>query len=163
MEIAQIEIDTLVPYAANARTHSEAQVAQIAASIKEFGFNNPILLADDNTILAGHGRVLASRKLKRKSVPCVYLSHLSETQRKAYMIADNQLALNAGWDMDLLAVEMKGLDDEGFNLSLVGFGEDDLEIMINGLNFAPGTEDDQGRLDQKKPVECPECGHEFTT
>ena len=126
MEIAQTPIDDVIPYAANSRTHDDAQVAQIAASIKEFGFNNPVLLDGDKGIVAGHGRVLAARKLGLKEIPTIELAHLSETQRKAYIIADNRLALNAGWDMDLLAVEMKGLDDEGFDLSLIGFGDDEL-------------------------------------
>lgn len=126
MEIAQTPIDDVIPYAANSRTHDDAQVAQIAASIKEFGFNNPVLLDGGKGIVAGHGRVLAARKLGMKEIPTIELAHLSDTQRKAYIIADNKLALNAGWDMDLLAVEMKGLDDEGFDLSLIGFGDDEL-------------------------------------
>jgi DNA modification methylase len=113
MEIREIGIGELIPCASNSRTHSEEQVAQIAASIREFGFNNPVLLADDKTIIAGHGRVLAARKLDLQKVPCVFLSHLTPTQRKAYIIADNKLALNAGWDMEMLSLEMGDLRDEG--------------------------------------------------
>ena len=163
MKVEQTNIDELIPYASNSRTHSDEQVAQIAASIKEFGFNNPVLLDKENGIIAGHGRVLAARKLGLKEVPTIELSHLTDTQRKAYIIADNKLALNAGWDDLTLAMEFKALDSEGFNLELLGFDADELETIMYGLDFAPGTEEDQGRLDTKKPVECPECGHEFTT
>jgi ParB-like chromosome segregation protein Spo0J len=120
-EISQVPIEDLIPYARNARTHSDEQVAQIAASIREFGFVNPVLLKDDNTIIAGHGRVLAARKLSMDAVPCIYLSHLSETQARAYIIADNKLALNAGWDEELLNLELGELADEGFDLDLTGF------------------------------------------
>src|SRR5580765_833428 len=101
-------IDRLIPFARNPRTHSEAQVAQIAASIVEFGFLNPILVDTKAGILAGHGRLLAARKLQLKKVPVIVLDHLTETQKRAYIIADNQLALNAGWDDDLLRVELPG-------------------------------------------------------
>ena len=126
MKIKQTPIDELIPYASNSRTHSDEQVAQIAASIKEFGFNNPVLLDKENGIIAGHGRVLAARKLGLKEVPTIELSHLTDTQRKAYVIADNKLALNAGWDMELLSLEMGDLRDEGFDLSLIGFNDDEL-------------------------------------
>jgi DNA modification methylase len=130
VHIKQAKIADLIPYAANSRTHSDEQVAQIAASIKEFGFNNPVLLDGDNGIIAGHGRVLAARQLGLTEVPTIELSHLTEAQRKAYIIADNKLALNAGWDMELLAVEMKGLGDEGFDLSLIGFSDDELANIL---------------------------------
>ena len=108
--------EKLVPYARNARTHSEEQVAQIAASIRVFGWTNPVLLDGANGIIAGHGRVLAARKLGMAEVPCIELSHLSEAQKKAYIIADNKLALNAGWDEDLLRAEMAALAAEDFDL-----------------------------------------------
>ena len=130
MKIKQTPIDELIPYASNSRTHSDEQVAQIAASIKEFGFNNPVLLDKENGIIAGHGRVLAGRKLGLKEVPTIELSHLTDTQRKAYVIADNKLALNAGWDMELLSLEMGDLRDEGFDLSLIGFNDDELANMF---------------------------------
>ena len=97
MKVENIATEKLIPYANNARTHNETQVAQIAASIREFGFNNPILVDEGNTIIAGHGRVLAARLLEMKQVPCIRLSHLSEAQRKAFIIADNKIAMNAGW------------------------------------------------------------------
>jgi DNA modification methylase len=126
MLIEQIGIETLIPYANNARTHSDAQVAQIAASIREFGFNNPVLIDEQSSIIAGHGRVLAARKLELDSVPCIRLNHLSETQRRAYIIADNKLAMNAGWDDELLALEFEGLGEEGFDLELTGFTLDEI-------------------------------------
>ena len=130
MQVSQTEIEDLIPYASNSRTHSDEQVAQIAASIKEFGFNNPVLLDKEKGIIAGHGRVLAGRKLGLKEIPTIELSHLTENQRKAYVIADNKLALNADWDMDLLALEMNGLDQEGFDLSLLGFDDNELATIL---------------------------------
>lgn len=130
MQVSQTEIKDLIPYASNSRTHSDEQVAQIAASIKEFGFNNPILLDGDKGIIAGHGRLLAARKLSLDKVPTIELEHLTENQRKAYVIADNKLALNADWDMDLLALEMNGLDQEGFDLSLLGFDDNELATIL---------------------------------
>ena len=156
-QIEQISIQALIPYARNSRTHSDAQVAQIAASIREFGFTNPVLIDKDGGIIAGHGRVMGARKLGLAEVPCIRLDHLTETQKRAYIIADNKLALNAGWDEELLAVEFSDLLSEGFDLELTGFAPGETSTP----DFAPGTEEDQGRLDQKKPVTCPNCGHEF--
>ena len=119
-------IERLRPYTRNARTHSEEQIAQVAASIKEFGWTNPVLVAEDGTVVAGHGRLLAARKLGLAAVPVVVLDHLSETQRRAYIIADNKLALNAGWDEKVLAAELRELESEGVDLSLVGFSDDEL-------------------------------------
>lgn len=127
--IEKIGIDKLIPYARNARTHSDEQVAQIAASIREFGFNNPVLIADDDTIIAGHGRVMAARKLNLSEVPCIRLSHLSETQRKAYILADNKLALNAGWENSLLSVELEELVNNGFDISLTGFTQEEMDAL----------------------------------
>ena len=161
MQIEQTATTDLIPYVSNSRMHSEGQVAQIAASIKEFGFNNPVLVDKEKGIIAGHGRVLAARKLGMDKVPTVELSHLTETQRKAYIIADNKLALNADWDMEMLSLEMGGLSDEDFDLSLIGFDVGELTEIMFKPDFEPGSEDDQGRLDQKTPTTCPECGHEF--
>ena len=138
-------------------------MAQIAASIKEFGFNNPILVDKEKGIIAGHGRVLAARKLGMDKVPTVELSHLTETQRKAYIIADNKLALNAGWDNHLLKLEMQGLDDEKFDLTLTGFNIEELDGLFFEPNFESGNENDQGDLDKLDPkmVECPHCGGNF--
>ena len=130
MQVEQISIETLIPYVNNARTHSDAQVAQIAASIKEFGFNNPVLIADDNSIIAGHGRVMAARKLGKDTVPAVRLSHLTEMQRKAYILADNKLALNADWDNSLLAIELADLKDLGFDTDLTGFSADEIATLM---------------------------------
>ena len=118
------DIDTLIPYARNSRTHTDEQVAQVAASIKEFGFLNPVIIAEDNTILAGHARVLAARKLGLDKIPCIKAENLTEAQKRAYIIADNKLSLNAGWDEDLLAVEISDLKAESFDLSLLGFDDD---------------------------------------
>lgn len=121
-----VAVSALVPYANNARTHSDAQIAQIAASIREFGFINPVVVDGANGIVAGHGRVLAARKLGFADVPCIEASALSDSQRRAYVLADNAIATNAGWDSKLLHIELKNLSDEGFDLTLVGF--DDAQI-----------------------------------
>ena len=148
MLIEQISIETLIPYANNARTHSEAQVAQIAASIREFGFNNPVLIDEQSGIIAGHGRVLAARKLELDSVPCIRLNHLSETQRRAYIIADNKLAINAGWDDELLALEFEGLGEEGFDLELTGFTLDEIAELSPKIT--------EGLTDEDAVPEVPE-------
>jgi DNA modification methylase len=129
MKIQEIEIEKLIPYARNSRTHSDEQVAQIAASIKEFGWTNPILVDGEAGIIAGHGRLAAARKLGMKKIPVIELSHLSPTQKKALIIADNKLALNAGWDNDMLALEFEELEIEGFDLALTGFGEDERDAL----------------------------------
>ena len=125
------DISSLIPYARNSRTHTDAQVAQVAASIKEFGFLNPVIIAEDNTILAGHARVLAARKLGLDKVPCIKAENLTEAQKRAYIIADNKLSLNAGWDEELLAVEISDLQAESFDLSLLGFDEKELDKLLS--------------------------------
>ena len=140
--IEWLETKGLIPYAKNSRTHSEAQVAQIAGSIKEFGFNNPVLVDEDNGIIAGHGRVMAAQKLGLQAVPCIRLAHLSDTQRKAYVIADNRLALNAGWDDQMLTLELQELDGEDFDLSLLGFEADELNTMLNPIKETEGLTDE---------------------
>ncbi len=130
MQYYLADVNDLIPYIRNARTHSESQIAQIAASIKEFGFLSPILIAEDNTILAGHGRLAAARKLGLTKVPCVKESHLTETQRRAYIIADNKLSLNAGWDEDILAIELSELQGVDFDLDLLGFDESELASIF---------------------------------
>lgn len=129
MKIQEIEIEKLIPYARNSRTHSDDQIAQIAASIKEFGWTNPILVDGEAGIIAGHGRLAAARKLGLKKIPVIELSHLSPTQKKALIIADNKLALNAGWDNQMLALEFEELELEGFDLALTGFGEDEIDAL----------------------------------
>jgi hypothetical protein len=120
-------LDRLVPYARNSRLHSPEQVAQVAASIVEFGFTNPVLVDSNDGIVAGHGRLAAARELGLPEVPVVVLDHLSDRQKRAYVIADNKLALNASWDVDMLAMEVDALREEDFNLDLLGFSEDELK------------------------------------
>ena len=144
-ELERIALDRLIPYARNSRTHSETQVAQIAASIREFGFTNPVLIGDDDTIIAGHGRVLAARQLGLDVVPCLRLSHLTDAQRRAYVIADNKLALNAGWDNELLALELGDLNGDGFDIRLTGFDDREIELML-GLADDDGDGDDERDL-----------------
>ena len=119
----------LIPYARNSRTHSDIQVNKIASSIKEFGFLSPVLIDKDNGIIAGHGRVMAAQKLGLKEVPVLQISHLSDTQKRAYIIADNRLALDAGWDEEMLRVEFVELADNGFNLELTGFELEEISAV----------------------------------
>lgn len=149
MKIEQIQTEKLIPYARNSRTHSDEQVAQIMASIKEFGFTNPILIDEDGQIIAGHGRTVAAQRLQMKAVPCIRLSHLTPAQKKAYVIADNKLALNAGWDDELLKIELSELREEDFDLSLTGFDDDEL----NKLLAEAVTE---GLVDEDQVPEAPE-------
>jgi len=130
MQVINIEIDKLIPYVSNSRTHSEEQIAQIAASIKEFGWTNPILVDGDNGIIAGHGRVLAARKLGIDKIPSIELSGLTKAQKRAYVIADNKLALNSGWDEKVLASELKMLRDDSFDLDVLGFSDDELNDLL---------------------------------
>jgi DNA modification methylase len=143
LEIAWRRLGELIPYARNPRTHSESQVAQIAASIREFGWTNPVLVDGANGIIAGHGRVLAARKLGLEKVPVIELAHMSEAQKRAYVLADNQLALNAGWDEALLRLELADLSELGFELGLIGFGEGELERLLAGESKAGLIEDDE--------------------
>lgn len=129
-ELAMWPVERLVPYAKNSRTHSAEQVAQIAASMREFGFTNPILVDTADGIIAGHGRLQAAKSLGLKEVPVIVLDHLTDAQRRAYIIADNKLALNAGWDDAVLAEELKALGDEGFDLDLVGFSDEELTALM---------------------------------
>jgi ParB-like chromosome segregation protein Spo0J len=126
-KIEYLAVDKLIPYARNSRTHSDEQVAQVAASIREFGFTNPVLVDAESTIIAGHARVMAARKLEMTEVPCIRLTHLTETQKRAYIIADNKLALNAGWDSELLRLELDDLRAADFDLDLIGFDETELD------------------------------------
>lgn len=144
------DIDTLIPYARNARTHSETQIAQIAASIKEFGFLSPIIIAEDNTILCGHGRFYGAQKLGLKKVPCIKECHLTETQRRAYILADNKLSLNAGWDEEMLAIELSELQDDNFDLALTGFDEKELADL-----FAADEDAQQDDFDVDAELEKP--------
>ena len=139
MNIEYVKIKELQGYEFNTRTHSDSQVNQLAASIGEFGFTNPLLIDGERQIIAGHGRFAAATKLQMDEVPCIVLDHLSEAQRRAYVIADNKLALNAGWDEDLLKLELSALDKIGFDLSVVGFDSDelsDLKIDDDDLDYS---------------------------
>ena len=149
LKIKQMDVERLIPYAANSRTHSDAQIAQIAASIKEFGWTNPILVDGDDTIIAGHGRLLAARKLGMDKVPTIVIDHLSKAQQRALVIADNQLALNAGWDIGLLKAELEDLKLDEFNIDLLGFDDD----FLAGL-FEP--EPAAGLTDEDAVPEAPE-------
>jgi len=127
MKIEQIPTEKLIPYARNAKKHDAAQVSKLAGSIREFGFNNPVLIDKDNGIIAGHGRVMAAQKLELKDVPCIRLGHLTDTQRRAYILADNKLAeIGGGWDEELLGLELSELRDTNFDLELMGFSEEEL-------------------------------------
>ena len=142
LAIAWRPLGELIPYARNPRTHTDAQVAQIAASIREFGWTNPVLVDGESGIIAGHGRVMAARKLGLERVPVIELAHMSEAQKRAYVLADNQLALNAGWDDELLRLELADLSELGFDLGLIGFGEGELERLLAGSKEGL-TEDDE--------------------
>lgn len=146
------KIEQLIPYARNSRTHSDAQVAQIAASIKEFGWTNPVLMDGDNGIIAGHGRVLGARKLGMATIPCIELSGLTETQKRAYIIADNKLALNAGWDEEVLAVELTDMKDAGFDLGLIGFSTDEIDALLVPVVTEGLTDEDAVPEVQDEPI-----------
>jgi len=149
MQVEQIETGALIPYVNNSRTHSDEQVLQVASSIKEFGFTNPILIDGDGGIIAGHGRLMAAKKLGLTNIPCIKLGHLSEAQKKAYVIADNQLALNSGWDLDVLKLEMERLGELDFDLELLGFDDDFMDSLLI-------EEPNEGLTDEDAVPEPPE-------
>lgn len=130
LQVQRWPIDKLIPFARNARTHSEEQVAQVAASIAEFGWTNPILIGGDGVLIAGHARLAAARKLTMTEVPVIVLDHLSPAQRRALVLADNKLALNAGWDEEMLRVELESLREDGFDIDLVGFSDEEIEEIL---------------------------------
>ena len=144
LQVVTWPVEKLIPYARNARTHSAEQVAQVAASIAEFGWTNPILAGADGIVIAGHARLLAARKLGMTEVPVIVLDHLTESQRRALVLADNRLALNAGWDEEMLRVEMAALDDDGFNLEVVGFTDEEIADLLRDPEevHAGNTDDD---------------------
>jgi DNA modification methylase len=151
LQVVTWPVERLIPFVRNARTHSDEQVAQIAASIAEFGWANPILAGADGIIIAGHARLLAARKLGMTEVPVIVLDHLSETQRRALVIADNRLALNAGWDEEMLRVELEALREDDFNLELLGFADDEIEALL-----ADPDETVAGNTDDDAVPEAPE-------
>ncbi len=142
VKLEQVPIDKLVPYARNARTHSKEQIAQLRASLREFGFVSPAVIDSKYNILVGHGRVQAAREEGYKTIPCVFAENLTDAQKRAYILADNQLALNAGWDEEMLSVELSDLKDESFDLSLLGFDEKDLEKLMAGPGDGGAQDDD---------------------
>lgn len=154
--IVQQRTDALLPYARNSRTHSDEQVAQIAASIREFGFTNPVLVDADNGIVAGHGRVMAAKLLGMSEVPTIDVGWMTEVQRRAYVIADNQLALNAGWDESVLAQEAAWLQDQQFNTNLLGFNADFLDGLLaeDDATDEGLTDQDDAPAVQAEPVTC---------
>ena len=154
-QIEMVNIEQLIPYARNSRTHSDAQVAQIAASIKEFGFTNPVLVDGEGSIIAGHGRVLAARKLGMDTVPVIRLNYLTEAQRRAYVIADNKLALNAGWDEEMLALELGELGELGFDLELTGFSDEEIKALMPVEVTEGLTDPDDAPAVQENPVTVP--------
>lgn len=155
IEVKNLPADALIPYARNARTHSDDQVKQIAASIREFGFNNPILIRDDLTVIAGHGRLAAAKVLGLKEVPTISLSHLTPLQVRAYVLADNKLAMNAGWDDEMLALELKDLEMEGFDVSLTGFDEIEVSSLLAENTEEGLTDDDEVPSEVVNPVTRP--------
>lgn len=145
----ECNISDLIPYANNSRTHSDEQVNQVASSIKEFGFTNPVLIDEQGGLIAGHGRIMAAKKLGIDEVPCIELKGLTEAQKKAYVIADNQLALNSGWDLDLLKLEIESLQELDFNVDLLGFDDDFLDGLMD-------DEPEEGLTDEDAVPEVPE-------
>ena len=157
-------VAALIPYARNARTHSDAQVAQIAASIVEWGWTTPVLIDEAGGIIAGHGRVLAARQLALPDVPVMVAAGWSEAQKKAYVLADNQLALNAGWDINLLKIEISDLDLEGFDLKLTGFDLAVLGDLYDNTHNQDAKESSAKEIDPNEfnmGCKCPKCGFEF--
>lgn len=144
--INTVSIDTLIPYSKNARTHSKKQIKQIADSILEFGFTNPVLIDESNNVLAGHGRLAAARLLEWKEVPTLSITHLSEKQKRAYIVADNRIAEKAGWDKEILAIELQALVDLNFDVSLTGFEIPEVDLIIG--EFSPDNQDDADEEDE---------------
>src|SRR6185312_7776447 len=138
LSIQTIAVESLIPFARNARTHSDEQVAQIAASIREFGFVNPILAGSDRVVIAGHARLLAARKLGMTEVPVIVLDGLTENQRRALVLADNKLTLNAGWDEEMLRLEIEALKNADYDLDLIGFDDEELRQLLAAQDAAGG-------------------------
>jgi ParB-like chromosome segregation protein Spo0J len=166
--IEHVPTADLIPYARNSRTHSDEQIGQIAASIREFGFCNPVLIDAENTIIAGHGRVLAAGRMKLESVPCLRLTHLTDAQRRAYVIADNRIALSSGWDSALLANELSDLHADDFDMALLGFDAKELETLLgiqaDSETSADPPESSSSEVDVdgfSMGAKCPRCSFEF--
>ena len=163
-KIEMAPIDSLKPYKKNSRSHSESQIDKIVASITEFGFTNPILIDGNKQIIAGHGRVLAGKKMGLTEVPVISLDYLSEAQKRAYVIADNKIALDSDWDFGLLASELQAITDDGFDIELTGFSTDELDSLMKSLE-PKETKDTASELDLDSfddfQHECPKCGFEW--
>ena len=165
-QVEQIPVSDLIPYARNARTHLEQQVAQIAGSIQEFGFCNPVLIDKANGIIAGHGRVLAAGRLKLERVPCIRLAHLSDAQKRAYVLADNRIALSSGWDEEMLANELSDLHADEFDMALLGFDADELAKLL-AFEEKPDEEPPESSASEvdvdgfSMGAKCPRCSFEF--
>lgn len=157
LAIVYKSLNSMMVYAKNARTHSTEQVEKIIGSIKKYGWTNPILLDESGQVIAGHGRLLAAEKIGFDPVPTITLLGLTDAEKKAYRLADNKLPLDAGWDNDLLTMELGDLLAEGFDLTLTGFSAEEIDNMLN-VDFSPGDEGDQGKLDQLEEKLCPHCG-----
>ena len=153
----------LTDYESNSRTHTDQQINQVAQSIKAFGFTNPLLIDDNNGIIAGHCRALAAGLLGLDKVPCVTVDGLDQHQKAALVITDNKIAENAGWDFNALKSELNFLDEVGFDLSLTGIDDQELGSLMEWGDFEAGSESDQGQLDELDPIiiECPHCGKDF--
>ncbi len=164
LQITYSKTDDLIPYVKNSRLHDEAQVNLIAKSIDEFGFNNPILVDADGGVVAGHGRLLAAKKLALDEVPTIVLGHLSEQEKRAYVIADNKLALNSKWDMPLLELELESLQIDGMELGDLGFSADELAAMSFMKDEDITDIEDFPEIDDKVPTvhKCPKCGYEWS-
>ena len=164
-----MEVDKLIPYARNARTHSDVQIAQIAASIKEFGFLSPVIISKDNTILCGHGRYYAAQKLGLEKIPCIQEDHLTEAQKRAYILADNKISQNAGWDEELLKIEIADLQGADFDVALTGFEEYEIADLFAFEDGNPNPEkpvenkeyDEEVFGDEEFEHECPRCGFKY--
>lgn len=161
-EYKVVPIKDLIPYANNSRTHTDEQINQIAASMEEFGFTNPVLIDEDNGIIAGHGRVLGAEKNNIDDAPCIVLAGLTKAQKKAYVIADNQLALNADWDFDALKSELESLSEMEFDTDILGFDDGFLEGLLNdGEKTQESPAIFRGFGEQELSATCPKCGFEF--
>lgn len=152
LTVSYVSVDSLIPYVNNSRTHSEDQVTQVASSIKEFGFTNPILIDESSGIIAGHGRLMAAKKLGMDAVPTITLSGLTDAQRKAYVIADNKLALNSGWDTELLAIEVEQLREMDFNIDLLGFSDEELGDLVVTADLLEDADEDAAPEPPENPV-----------
>ena len=156
-----MNLSELTPYAKNSRTHTDAQINAIAESIKQFGFTNPVLIGKNGKIIAGHGRVLAASRVGQLEVPVIKLEYLTDAQAKALVIADNQIALMAGWDFDVLASEIDALNDDGFNLELLGFSKEEIDDLIGSPEIPEEMTEEKEEKPEKDTTICPKCHHEF--